>query len=202
MFESYLPSLTLDECGAVVDATLGSPGNAGRLALEERRGKPLVAHLAERLDQLGLVVVVVQVEADAALLDGYENVAVVIDPEWQEGSAAPLRAGLDYLAHATSLEAAFVLPMNVPLVESAALEELAAALAAHETLAAVPKYRYVRGLPILVKRDLWPRLLGAEGDIDLEHLIQAHPDWATEVRVDFAPPTRISTADQLAELSR
>jgi molybdenum cofactor cytidylyltransferase len=135
------------------------------------------------------------------LIDDAANVVVIVDPEWEEGSASPLRAGLDYLTHSSAVEAAFVVALDTPEIPPAALDELALAHGQADTVVVVPKYRYVRGGPVLLGRDIWPRFLGAEGDLDLEHLLLAHPQWVTEVRVDWAPPRRMTTSDDLEELA-
>jgi CTP:molybdopterin cytidylyltransferase MocA len=90
---------------------------------------------------------------------------------------------------------------DTPEIEAAALQELTEAHATAATLVTVPKYRYVRGGPVLLDRDIWPRFLGAEGDLDLEQILLAHPQWVSEVRVDWAPPRHISNEDDLRELA-
>jgi len=187
--------------GAVVVATGGSPGAAATLAEENWRGRPLLRGVVERLVDIELVVVVVRDAGAADLLEDADNVVVIVDPEWGEGTAAPLRAGLDYLSHSSAVEAAFVVVLETPDIPPAALQELAQAHGGAETTVVVPKYRYVRGGPVLLGRDIWPRFLGAEGDLDLDHFLLAHPQWVTEVRVDWAPPRRVATADDLAELA-
>ncbi len=54
---------------------------------------------------------------------------------------------------------------------------------------------------MLIGRDIWPRFLGAEGNLDIQELVQAHPQWVTEVRVDDLPPRRIESLDDLIELA-
>ena len=187
--------------GAVVVATSPSPGIAGTLAEERWQGRSLLDGVVARLAGLELVVVVVRDASAADLVDDAANVVIIVDPEWEEGTAAPLRAGLDYLTHSSTVEAAFVVALDTPEIEPAALDELALAHGNAETTVVVPKYRYVRGGPVLLGRDIWPRFLGAEGDLDLEHFLLAHPQWVTEVRVDWAPPRRVATTDDLAELA-
>lgn len=186
---------------AVVIATVGSPGLGATLAEEPWRGEPLLAGLVRRLTWLDAVVVVVRDEAHGELVNGIPEVTVIVDPEWEEGAAAPLRVGLDWLTHATEVAAAFVVNMDTPEIEAAALQELVEAHAAAETPVTVPKYRYVRGGPVLLDRDIWPRFLGAEGELDLEQILLAHPKWVNEVRIDWAPPRHIKNEDDLRQLS-
>ena len=187
---------------AVVIATGSSPGPAATLAEEPWSGEPLLTGVLRRLTGLDVIVVVVRSEAHADLVDGIPEATVIVDPEWEEGAAAPLRVGLDWLTHSTGVDAAFVVNLDTPEIEAAALHELVAAHAAAETPVTVPKYRYVRGGPVLLDRDIWPRFLGAEGDLDLEAILLAHPQWVTEVRIGWAPPRHIVNEDDLRELAR
>jgi len=187
---------------AVVIATAASPGPAPTLAEEPWRGEPLLAGVVRRLTGFDAVVVVVRTEAHAELVDGIRDATVIVDPEWEEGAAAPLRVGLDWLTHSTHVRAAFVVDLDTPEIESAAMHELVAAHATAGTPVTVPKYRYVRGGPVLLDRDIWPHFLGAEGDLDLEAILLAHPKWVTEVRIDWAPPRHITNEDDLREIAR
>ncbi len=186
---------------AVVIATTDSPGPAATLAEEPWRGESLLAGVVRRLAGLDAVVVVVREEAHAGLVDAIADITVIVDPEWQEGTAAPLRVGLDWLTHATGVGAAFVVDLDTPAVERAVLGELLDAHAGAAKPVTVPKYRYVRGGPVLLGRDIWPRFLSVEGDLDLQQFLLAHPQWVTEVRVDWAPPRPITSGDDLLELA-
>lgn len=187
---------------AVVIATSGSPGPAATLAEEPWRGEALLTGVLRRLTGLDAIVVVVRAEGHADLADGIPDVTVIVDPEWEEGAAAPLRVGLDWLTQSTNVRAAFVVNLHTPEIESAALHELMEAHAAAGNPVTVPKYRYVRGGPVLLDRDIWPHFLGAEGDLDLEAIVLAHPQWVTEVRIDWAPPRHITNEDDLREFAR
>lgn len=187
---------------AIVLATAASPGPATTLAEEPWRGDTLLSGVIGRLSRLGSVVVVVRDDQYASMVEPADNIAVVVDPEWEEGDASPVRAALDWLTRSSDVDAAFVVTLDAPEIEPAVLDELALAHAQSEASITVPKYRYVRGGPVLVGRDIWPRFLGGEGDLDIEKLILAHPQWATEARVDSPPPRRIVNADDLLELSK
>jgi molybdenum cofactor cytidylyltransferase len=187
---------------AIVIATAPSPGPAATLAEEPWRGRSLLAGVVQRLAGLEAIVVVLREEGQAALLDPQPEVTVIVDSEWAEGAAAPLRAGLDFLTRSADVDAVFVVTLEFPEIEPAVLEALLQAHAESETPVTVPKYRYVRGGPVLLGKDIWPRFLGTEGDLDLEQLILAHPQWVTETRVESAPPRRITSNDDLLELAR
>lgn len=186
---------------AIVIATGASPGTEPTLATEMVRGRSLLADILDRLAGLDLIVVVVRDEAGISVQETAANVVFIIDPEWVEGTAAPLRAGLDLLARDGDIDEAFVVPLAVPEIDPAVLEAVARGRIEAGTPVAVPKYRYVRGGPVLLAREIWEWFLGAEGDLDVEAVLLAHPQWVAEVRVNRAPPRRIASADDLLELA-
>jgi CTP:molybdopterin cytidylyltransferase MocA len=75
-----------------------------------------------------------------------------------------------------------------------------AAHGGHDRSVTAPKYRYVRGWPLVVRRQLWPRLLGLEEDAGIDSLLQVHASWVHEVWVDALPPRVVATPDDLVDL--
>ncbi len=67
--------------------------------------------------------------------------------------------------------------------------------------AVVPKYRYAQGRPVVVKREIWPRLLGLETGTTIEAVLATHAHWVAEVWLDSLPPRVIATPEDLAELA-
>jgi CTP:molybdopterin cytidylyltransferase MocA len=120
---------------------------------------------------------------------------IVIDPEWEEGSAASLRVGLDVVMRGPATDfvvIAFADQPGVPASDVSALVEAAEGFAA-----VVPKYRYRRGFPIVLARELWEHLLGMEGDIDLLGVLESHPDGVDEVWFDHLEIPRIQNPDDV-----
>ncbi len=185
----------------MVLATAASPGSAETLAAEPWEGGSLLAGMVRRLADLEFVVLVVRDESHLDLVAPAPNLAVIVDPEWEEGAAAGLRVGLDWLTISTDAAAAFVATVDVPDIEPAVLRKLVVALSETDAPVAVPKYRYARGGPVLLDRSIWPRFLGAEGDVDIEQILLAHPQWVTEVRVDHAPPRHIVDLSDLLDVT-
>jgi CTP:molybdopterin cytidylyltransferase MocA len=66
--------------------------------------------------------------------------------------------------------------------------------------AIVPKYRYVRGNPVIIKRSLWERVMSLTGDEGARQLLKAHPEWVDEVWVDSLPPRDVDTVADVEEL--
>lgn len=166
-------------------------------------GRPLLGYILEQarswpVDQ---VVVVLGSEAETILerVDLGQAV-VVLNPEWEEGQASSLRAGLAALEREGSMEAAFIVLGDQPEVDPAVLPALVEAYRSSGRWAVVPKYRYTRGNPVLVARALWPRLMSLKGDEGARRLFEAHPEWVEEVRFDQLPPRDVDTPLDVADL--
>ncbi len=145
------------------------------------------------------VVVVLGPEAEdiAAALESWDG-TVVIDPEWEEGLAASLRVGLDVALRGPETDLvviAFADQIGVPASDVSAL--LKAVEAAEGAVAVVPRYRYRRGLPIVLARTVWEHLLGLEGDVDLLGFLESHPDGVTEVWFDHLEVPRIQRPEDV-----
>ena len=136
------------------------------------------------------VVVVLGPEAeDIVPTLGSWDVTIVIDPEWEEGSAASLRVGLDVVMRGPAADFVIVAFADQPGI---AADDVSALVDASEGAAAVvPKYRYRRGFPIVLAREVWESLLGLEGDVDLLDLLESHPAGVAEVWLDHLEIARI-----------
>ena len=186
-------------------------------------GTPLAAgewgavSIARHLVDLGTTVadrVVVVLGADGdRIADGtdFGSADIVIDPEWQEGSAAPLRAGLDTVSRDASIEHVIIFEATIPVFDQEVVRVLVAAHLAvpHsrpgrrllDKSATVPKFRYALAMPVVIGRSLWERFLGLEGDAAVLQTLSAHPDWVNEVWIDRLPPTPVHTIQDLAAIA-
>ena len=140
---------------------------------------------------------------------GYEEILEVVDfgdagvienPEWEEGMASSLRVGLDAASRDPSTEAAFIVMGDQPGIDPAVVKALLDHRRSSDALAIVPKYRYVRGHPVLVARSLWARLMSLEGDQGGRNLLQAHPEWVEEVFFEQLAPRDVDTGDDVTDL--
>ena len=125
---------------------------------------------------------------------------VVIDPEWEEGQAAPLRAGVDELTRRADVASFVLTSADLAGIAPEVVGELVVAHVGHDRSVTAPKYRYVRGWPLVVRRELWPRLLGLEEDAGIDSLLQTHASWVHDVWVDALPPRIVATPDDLVDL--
>lgn len=135
--------------------------------LLEIGGRPLVQIAVDTLHEGGVaeVVVVLGARADdiaARLVLGAAD-RVVVNPDWPEGQASSLRAGLAALGD--DVDAAVAMVCDRPGVSPAAVRAVVAAAADDPAAAAVQaRYADAAGHPVLLPRALWPRLMELRGD--------------------------------------
>ncbi len=130
----------------------------------------------------------------------FSGFSVLIDPEWREGAAA-LRAGLDYLMRQPDIEAVVLADGDTPQVTEKVVSQLMDAHRESKRPVTVPKYRYTRGRPLVIDRELWPRLIGLEENSEVEAVLDTHADLVEEVWVDALPPRHVLTPDDLKQLA-
>ena len=184
---------------AVVLASDPGEGFAGSKYLSDVDGIKLIDRSLADASVWPVDEVVVVLGPDAenvASTLGSWDVTIVIDPEWEEGSAASLRVGLDVVMRGPATEFVVVALADQPGVPASDVSALVEA--AEDVSAVVPKYRYRRGFPIVLARELWERLLGLEGDVDLLGLLESHPDGVAEVWFDHLEAPRILSPEDVA----
>jgi molybdenum cofactor cytidylyltransferase len=135
---------------------LGSPKQ-----LLSMRGRPLVRVIAEEAlaSSCAAVAVVTGAHADATrdALAGLQ-VACVHNPNWAEGIASSIRAGVTYAA---PFDAALLMVCDQPRLDRTHLDRLAGAFVAG---AVASRYAGVLGVPAVFGRALFPLLFGLRGD--------------------------------------
>lgn len=130
------------------------------------------------------------------------SVSVLVDPSWDEGLAAPMRAVLDLLSRDRSITHVVVGMADrpdIPAADVAALVDVAAESTADVV---VPKYRYAAGFPVVLARSMWDVFLRLEGAIDIHDVIAAHAHTVEEVWFDHVAPRRIERATDVPESRR
>ncbi len=201
-----LPSVTREArtTALVIASDAGSGFDAPKYAVKHR-GNRILEQVLGDVESWPVDETFVVLGSDAEeVLEAvrFGNVTVVIDPQWSEGTAASLRVGLDALSRDASVENAVLARGDQPGVTAAIVGLLLDACEAEHAVAAVPKYRYARGWPIVVTDDLFPRLMGLEGDADVLDVLASHPDGVTECWFDQLSPHRLETPDDLRDLHR
>lgn len=167
-------------------------------------GRPLLEGVVAAVHVWPVTPVVVVLGAHAEeILDRVDlgGALVVVNPEWEEGVASSLRVGFDLLARERGAEWAFVALGDQPRIPPDVPEALLAAAGESGRGAIVPVYRYQRGNPVLLGRSLWPRMMSLQGDAGAAALLQAHPGWVLEVRVDHPVPADVDLPEDIQDLS-
>lgn len=182
-----------------VDPGLGFEGSKYLAPFGSRRLIETVADEVREWPVDDIVVVLGPDDEDVARTADLGDALLVLDPEWGEGLAASLRAGLDTVAREGGVERVVLGYGDQPGIGPHIVADLLEAQAAPGCIAAVPKYRYARGWPIVLGRDLWERFLGLEGDIDVLAFLETHRDGVCEVWFDRLAPPRVASVSDLPE---
>lgn len=141
-------------------------------------------------------VVVLGAEAEKVIESiDFHDATVVIDPDWDEGSASPLRAALDLAARGRSVEKCVIARGDQPRVKVSTVEKLLEVAADTFADAIVPQYRYSIGWPVVLDRSLWEHLLGSEGSVDLQAVVASRATAPEQVWFDDLPPKTYKTPD-------
>jgi molybdenum cofactor cytidylyltransferase len=123
-----------------------------------------------------------------------EEVAVVINAQWQKGMGSSVAVGINYLVeNSPETEAALFLLVDQPFVTPALLKELIAAGSPAGVPGAVSQYNGASGAPAFFKRELFPALRQLEGDEGARQIIQKYGELIARVPfpqggVDFDEP--------------
>lgn len=125
---------------------------------------------------------------------------VVENPEWDQGLASSLRAGLDAVTRFSRSDEVAIFLGDQPDVDLDVVERLIQTARKTKRQAVVPKYRYIWSNPVILKRPLWSRLMSLDGDEGAKRLLQAHPEWVEEVWFEQRPPRDVDTERDVGDL--
>jgi molybdenum cofactor cytidylyltransferase len=205
----YEPPPEATDSASVVTLVLASQPAEGPGADEPRwlwdwDGEPLLQHVLARVAAWPVASGVVVLGADAEeILErvDFSGFAVLIDPEWAEGEAASLRAGLDYIQRQPDVEAVVLTSADQAPAPATLVGSLLEQRLTSRRPATVPKYRYAVGRPMVIERQLWPRLMGLEAAVDVEAVLATHAQWVSEVWIDQIQPRSIGSLADLQEVA-
>lgn len=129
------------------------------------------------------------------------RVVVVDNPDWENGMAGSLRAGLTALTGRA--DAVVVLLVDQPLIGAEAIERLVAAWQ-DGAPAAVATYEGEPRNPALFDVALWPTITrSTTGDVGARSFLRSHPDVVAYVPCDdTGAPDDIDTKEDLARVER
>jgi molybdenum cofactor cytidylyltransferase len=173
----------------------------GAKQLAELHGRPLLEHAVRALSAApGIDRVVVVLGAHAEEIQRRVELSPaepVVCPDWAEGMSASLRCGLEALApHAP--EAVVITLGDQPLITA----EVVAAVMAQGggAPAARAVYDGAPGHPVLLRRELFPRLRELRGDQGARDLLASLPVVRVEVG-HLCRPDDVDTPEQLDALA-
>ena len=165
----------------------------------------MVAHvLAAALESRARPVLVVTGHAAArtgAALGAISGVEIVHNPDFAEGMATSLKAGIAALPR--TIDAALVLLGDMPLVSSRTLDRLIDAFARERPEAVVPVYEGRWGNPMLIDRSLFSSVMKLSGDRGARRLLEEPGRLVVGCGVDDPHVlTDVDTPEILASLVR
>ena len=111
-----------------------------------------------------------------------QGLKVVVNPEYQEGMAASLRAGI--AAVDAKVHAAIIVLADQPRVRPATLDAL---IEHHRSFGAqivIPVYRGFRGNPVLLDRSVFPEVMAISGDVGCRAIFGGHTQNIRKLEVD------------------
>lgn len=164
----------------------------GRSMLEQAIESCLSWNVDERIVVLGS-----DAERIAGTID-HPDVTVVIDPEWREGASSPIRAALDLVTRNRSVERCVLARADQLDVRPEIVNDLISEALTSDAAVVLPKYRYARGLPVVIGPEIWSHLLGQEGDVDLLAAVSLHANSVDEVWFDRIAPIDLSSPEAVA----
>jgi molybdenum cofactor cytidylyltransferase len=173
----------LPRIGAIVLAAGLSRRMGENKVLAEAGGKPLLSHVLASLAGIELEDIVVVTGRDAQLVAAQvARGRAVHNPQFAEGIASSVKAGIAALPG--SVDAAFILLADMPLVDAASLARLAAAFnpTEHRSVC-IPVFGGERGNPVLWGRQHFAALAALSGDQGGRALFDQLADEIAEVPV-------------------
>ncbi|WP_305909961.1 nucleotidyltransferase family protein [Methylomarinum sp. Ch1-1] len=146
----------------------------------------------------GRVLVVLGAHAEAIETDtALANVHVVYNPDWREGIASSIRAGIHALPAST--EAALMLLCDQPLLAQSHLETLINAWRREPSRIAASHYHDAPGVPALFPAAYFGELLKLQGDKGAKRLLHQHRQTLAAIPLQAAA-LDIDCADDFNQL--
>jgi len=166
-------------------------------------GVPLVRRSAESLLTAALDLVIVVVGSDAAAvraaLEGLP-VRVVDAPDWEDGMAASLRAGVGALGD--DVAAAVIALGDEPSVGANVIDPLIDAWRSGVALAVAPTFGGAQRPPVLFDRALFPELAALRGDHGARRVLERDPLRVQLVPLDLPEPHDVDRPEDVAAVER
>ena len=187
--------------GIVLAAGTASRFGKGPKQLLPWRGMTLLEWVIRQIEASPLeeVIVVVGHEAEEIRRKvSLQRAKFVEAPDFREGCSASIRAGLQAID--PKAQAAVLVLGDQPGIES----EIIAAVSERWWQVRTPvvriSYRGQPGHPMVVGKAIFEQVKALHGDKGVWKLLEANPDWVTEVQLDKLYPCNINTLEDYARL--
>jgi molybdenum cofactor cytidylyltransferase len=176
-------------CGKVqVSAVLLAGGASRRMGRPKQLllvdGQPMLVRVVDAALKAGLAQVIVVLGADSGEIAGTlkdRPVTIVANPDWEEGMASSLRAGLASVDDRSG--AALFIPADMPRLSPVVMRAIVSHFQALGKHIVIPTYGGRRGNPVLVARALFPELMALRGDVGGRAIFAAHTSDIAEVEI-------------------
>jgi molybdenum cofactor cytidylyltransferase len=181
--------MNVSERGSSIAAIILAAGLSKRMGTPKQLLRVGEATLLEtvlrnvRDSQIGEIVLVLGHQAETIRRQlTLEGVKVVTNPNYAEGMATSIRAGLAALS--PDVQAAFMVLADQPFVRPATFGRLIEEHSRLKPQIVLPMYRGFRGNPVLIDRSVFPELAGLQGDIGCRAIFGSHTENILKVEVN------------------
>lgn len=176
---------------------LGSPKQLLPLA-----GRPLLQHVIDAAAAAGLQPIVVVLGHRAAdietVLELPDDASLVENPEYAEGQASSLRAGLASLPD--QVAAAVILLGDQPRIRPAVIDDVVRKWESTRGPVVRTLYRGRPGHPVVLDREVWSDVMAERGDRGARDVLAEHPEWIVSLERDEDAPLDIDTREDYERL--
>jgi len=156
---------SIDNVYAIILAAGASSRMGSSKQLLEWRNRPLLEHAVLNvraiLHERVIVVLGAHAESIQAAID-LDAVTSIVNPDWQEGMASSIRAGIRALPG--SAAAALILLCDQPLINAAHIQNLLNGWQSAPTQIVASQYHHSIGVPALFPAEFFEHLLTLKGD--------------------------------------
>jgi molybdenum cofactor cytidylyltransferase len=109
-------------------------------------------------------------------------VSIVVNPDWEQGMASSIKAGMAALQELyPQIESALIMLCDQPFVDAALLQQLVDASVQNPDLIVASAYQNTVGVPVLLGKHWFDKLLTLQGQEGAKQLLVQYPDKVVAV---------------------